>query len=938
MFLKSLELFGFKSFADKTKLDFSDGITSLLGPNGCGKSNIVDAIKWVLGEQSTKTLRARKMEDVIFNGSDKRNQLQMAEVILVINNEERHLRMDVNEIEIKRRVYRSGESEYYLNKNRALLKNIRELFFDTGVGKTAYSILEQGKIDQILSTRPEDRRYIFEEAAGISRFKIQGREAQKKIERADENISQVETVLHEVKRTYDSKKSQAEKCKKYNDLNKDKFNLEVDVQLSTIQSYNLLKDSKAERLKTLDDDIQTQRVKLSGLDDTISQMQDELKSKTTKRISIQTELKRLETEHKGKSEFIDLLNRYYQEALLSQQNSYQKAKSLEDKLNNSDDEIKEIYLKIDKYQDEAVDVENDINKLTSSYNSANNLIIKQTKEIEELEKKINETEDQYELLSTELNDITEAIVVQLDAKLRDSGYSVEKRNLIREKIDNKLNYIISSLEQQKEMLVKISNLERESIINQVNKNKETTIYNLLDLQTLLNNYELSIPSFIDDFIKEDGVVSKKQKLDKQILENRKKVNNYRNQINYFREDNLKLNSQCLDYINNINDLKITLEQVNGNINEKRVQINAIKRNADELKLEYNDRIIEAKSAAEKAESHQTSIRVTEAEMDSIVERGITLSAEEEELATLIETKTEEITMKQNQKNLSFENVNKLRREKDQSELQIQNIEDLVKQIHESFFETYSRNLAEFEERLEQVELEEPKILRNKLEEIKKDINKLGNINQMAQDEFDDAKQQYEFFTTQLNDLYKAKKDLENIVSKIEYESEERFIKTYKQISENFQSMFRRLFGGGRAEIKLSDPENVLESGIDILAQPPGKKLTNLSLLSGGERSMTAVGLLFATYQVKPSPFCILDEIDAALDDRNIGFFLAVLEEFSKDSQFIIITHNKHTVTGSRTLLGVTQIEAGVSTTVSYKIGVEKGSPVILNEDDSEVSV
>jgi chromosome segregation protein len=209
---------------------------------------------------------------------------------------------------------------------------------------------------------------------------------------------------------------------------------------------------------------------------------------------------------------------------------------------------------------------------------------------------------------------------------------------------------------------------------------------------------------------------------------------------------------------------------------------------------------------------------------------------------------------------------------------------------------------------------------------------------MAQDEFEEAKQQYDFLTSQIDDLMKAKADLENIVLRITTESEERFLKTYKQISDNFQSMFRRLFGGGRAELKLSDSENILESGIEILAQPPGKKLTNLSLLSGGERSMTAVGLLFATYQVKPSPFCILDEIDAALDDRNIGFFLSVLEEFSQDSQFIIITHNKHTVTGSKTLLGVTQIEAGVSTTVSYKIGVEKGAAVILNLDDEEVDV
>ncbi len=211
MFLKSLELYGFKSFPDKVSLEFADGITSLLGPNGCGKSNIVDAIKWVLGEQSTKTLRAGKMEDVIFNGTDNRKPLQVAEVSLVISNEEHHLPLDDPEVEIKRRIFRTGESEYYLNKNRVLLKNIRELFFDTGVGKSAYSILEQGKIDQILSSKPEDRRFIFEEAAGISRFKVQSQEAERKLVRTDENILQVETILKEVKRTYETKKNQDSK-------------------------------------------------------------------------------------------------------------------------------------------------------------------------------------------------------------------------------------------------------------------------------------------------------------------------------------------------------------------------------------------------------------------------------------------------------------------------------------------------------------------------------------------------------------------------------------------------------------------------------------------------------------------------------------------------------------------------------------------------------
>lgn len=937
MFLKSLELTGFKSFADKTKIDFSHGITSLLGPNGCGKSNIVDAIKWVLGEQSTKTLRAGKMEDVIFNGTDKRNPLQMAEVILTINNEEKHLNIDLTEIEIKRRVYRSGESEYYLNKSRVLLKNIKELFFDTGVGKTAYSILEQGKIDQILSTRPEDRRYIFEEAAGISRFKQQSREAERKIERTDENIVQVDTILREVKRTYDSKKSQAARCFKYNELNKEKFNLEVEVQLSTVKSYLLLKEDKQNRLSSLDEEIKNKSVALSSLDNVISEMQEDLRDKTSKRVSIQTELKRLEEEHKGKTEFIELLNRYYKEALLSQQSSFDKAKALEDKLLLNEEDIKDKYKRIEKLKEEAKEIEIDVSKIQQAFESAKLLIVKQSGEIEELEIKIEESEESYNILNSQLNDITEAIVVELDSKLSSSGYSYENRKALRDKIGEKLNHIIITLENQSKFISQLSTLEGDSLSKKISQDKQTNINNLLSLKKMIQQYDLVIPSFIDDFISEDGIVSKKHKLDKQILSNRENVNIFRNQVSYLRKDNEKLNDQCSDYRDSISDFKIMLEQINGSVGEHTVAISTIKKSNDELKLEYNDRLIEAKSAAEKAKSHQENIRSTEEEMNNIAQKGISLSEKLEELIELIEEKSNQIMMNQNQKSASFDAVNQLRREKDQSELQIQSIGEMTTQIYNNFFETYSRNLSEYEDKLE-VELEDPKILRNKLEEVKKEISRLGYINQMAGDEFEEAKQQYDFLTSQINDLMKAKTDLEDVVSRITEESEERFIGTYKEISNNFQLMFRRLFGGGRAELKLSDPDNILESGIEILAQPPGKKLTNLSLLSGGERSMTAVAILFATYQVKPSPFCVLDEIDAALDDRNIGFFLSVLEEFAKDSQFIIVTHNKHTVTGSNTLLGVTQLEAGVSTTVSYKIGEEEGAQVILTEEDEKVEL
>ncbi|MFA7371468.1 MAG: AAA family ATPase, partial [Sphaerochaetaceae bacterium] len=234
MFLKSLELYGFKSFADKTRLEFGEGITSLLGPNGCGKSNVVDAIKWVLGEQSTKTLRAGKMEDVIFNGTENRQALNVAEVSLVIGNEGRLLPIDHSEVEIRRRLFRSGESEFYINRNLVRLRDVRELFWDTGIGKSAYSILEQGKIDQILSTRPEDRRYIFEEAAGITRYKQRSLEAGRKLERTEENIEQVETLLGEIKRQYDLRKSQASKLVRYRELEKELTEIEVLLQLSTI--------------------------------------------------------------------------------------------------------------------------------------------------------------------------------------------------------------------------------------------------------------------------------------------------------------------------------------------------------------------------------------------------------------------------------------------------------------------------------------------------------------------------------------------------------------------------------------------------------------------------------------------------------------------------------------------------------------------------------
>ena len=283
MFLKSIELFGFKSFADRSKIDFVDGITALLGPNGCGKSNVVDAIKWVLGEQSTRSLRAEKMEDVIFNGTDSRKPLNIAEVTLVLSNDSGMLNLDVPEISIKRRLYRSGESEYYVNNTPVKLKELRELFFDTGVGKSAYSIMEQGKIDQVISNKPEERRFIFEEAAGITRYRVRSADAERKLEKTEENMRQVESIISEVKKSYESLKIQSAKTEKYRNLREEVFSYELDIQLLRLKSFLDNKDRAEEEIKAV-------LLKKSAAEEEITAITDFLRENTGLVNSMETEL------------------------------------------------------------------------------------------------------------------------------------------------------------------------------------------------------------------------------------------------------------------------------------------------------------------------------------------------------------------------------------------------------------------------------------------------------------------------------------------------------------------------------------------------------------------------------------------------------------------------------------------------------------------------
>ena len=929
MFLKCLDIVGFKSFADKTHIDFADGITSLLGPNGCGKSNIVDSIKWVLGEQSTKTLRAGKMEDVIFNGTDKRKPLLYAEVALTIDNSERHLPTDLTEVEIKRRVFRSGESEYYINKNRCLLKNIRELFFDTGVGKSAYSILEQGKIDQILSQRPEDRRYIFEEAAGISRFKMECNEASKKIERTDENINQAESLMKVEKRSYESLKTQAEKARSYNELVKRQLAIDVDIHYSKLKTYFALKDMRSERNKSLAVQVENLKASLESFRVNIEEEQARMQSESQKSHSLQYAINRNEEAVNSRNDKIAFLENTYRDYLNAKKEAENRAESIKSSLDRDKSELLRMEAELDEKHQLFEESERQLKR-------ANLMLSDDLKLIEDFREKINreealifENESQIENLSAKLKEVVDSLATELD-KMMGEEFSFSRRNRAEKAFNDRLEMMIRELKERAELQKSVSTFSDKML------SFDDILSSLNELKNDFLLYKKTIPPFIDSFLSPDGLLTHKREISEKEIALRGANNKSRDKISEYKNQIASLEVEVDNLRDTIKNMEIQLASVKAGMDSFKAVKDNLERSIDEKEISFADSQSAITIAESRIATTANQLRVADSEKAELLSQIVSLKKELKELQDEINERYSALSNKEKEKNDTIDKINYLNNEIEKNELWINNTQDLIQNLSASFYNTYSRNLKEFEDRMS-LELGEQVLLENELVEVKKQLQALGpNINHMAVDEFEGAKERYEFLQKQLDDMYKSKHDLETVLEEIETRSKEMFLTTYKQISENFQIMFRRLFGGGRAEITLQDPENVLTSGIDIFAQPPGKKLISLTLLSGGERSMTAVALLFATYMVKPSPFCILDEIDAALDDKNIGFFLSVLDDFAKDSQFIIITHNKHTVMGSASLLGVTQMEAGVSTTVSYKLARIKGEAVILNENDNQV--
>ncbi len=933
MFLKSLELNGFKSFADKTHIDFTDGITSLLGPNGCGKSNIVDSIKWVLGEQSTKTLRASRMDDVIFSGTETRKPSSMAEVTLTIDNENRNLPTDVPEIVIKRRLFRSGDGEYYLNGQRCLLKNIKELFMDTGVGKSAYSILEQGKIDQILSNKPEDRRYIFEEAAGISRFKVKCNEAQNRIQKAEENINQLTTVLNEVKRTYDRTKVQASKALKWQELKDKAFFLDVDIKLSRVDTFMKLKDLREKEEEDAKRTSEELHLKLGAFDDDISSSSSVVSQYQEKSKNLEISIGRADAMLSSLSETIVALKDSYKQYLEKYESSEKRCKDIEDEINRNKEDKENYESSLESLSERLEEKESQIKYAENALTNARIEIAKLNETIREAEDSNSKLDENLRSLSEELKSVIESLIKEVDANTG-TEYSAKRYDDANHQLVALLNELLSDIKSREEFL--------NSLPSGVEYSKDIALKDYLKIEEkirkvslLFSQFKDSIPPVINTILSPEGLVSKKRGIVERednarelILNNRKTIDGARVQIESRESDILSLQTTISSLKELIGSLRASIENNKETI--KRLSDTILKRELD-LQDERDGSEIAKKRLYEVAERiNSKNEEKTKAE-NSIV----SLKKELEETNKELGEQYKSLNDKRQEKEALLARINEEEKKAVAASMYIESINNEIQTVFTTFFETYARNLNEFEDRLTP-DLKDETTLKAEFDSVNQEIKSLGNINHAAKDEFDQAEDQYKFYSKQLDDYNKAKVDMESVLNEILDKSKEMFLASYKEISDNFQAMFKRLFGGGRAELSLTEPDEVLTSGIEILAQPPGKSMSTLSLLSGGERSMTAVALLFATYQVKPSPFCILDEIDAALDDRNIGYFLDVLQDFAQTSQFIIITHNTHTVTGGNAMLGVSQMEAGVSTAVSYRIASIEGQPRILNDEGNEV--
>jgi chromosome segregation protein len=916
LFLKSVEIHGFKSFAEKTTLQFKPGVTAIVGPNGCGKSNIIDAIRWVLGESSARSLRGEVMDDVIFSGSEDRKPLGMAEVGITIANEDGLLPVEYSEVNIKRRLYRSGESEFLINKNNVRQKDIHDLFADTGIGKKSYSVMEQGNIDVILSNRPEERITVFEEAAGITRYKTRIKQSYKKLATTRENLVRLDLIIHEVEKEYKSLEKQAQKAILYKKVKKDEINYET---LYNYERINKLKGQIDKNISMLSD-LKTKR---------------DVCTKETTELN-ETIKKNIDNVRDIENEIGDIKNEVYRkEAEIEAANS--KISHIKDRIFEIQNEIDKKILNIEKIKKNKQDLGLKLDRLTKDYKGVEELISEQkdkldnylkeadyinknidrsTSKLTENSKKIEVTEATLMGLREDLRNVINRLLKEIDAiKAGFEGNEKRKNELVAD-ISDDIQKIDSGL---KHCMTRIDDLvytADESDLRGYTENLSDQVISIRErLQSLKSNVQMVI-DIQDDLSKvifgKESSHTRKEQIERSIEKHLNIIEALKTEIIELNEGLKKGREKKEEFEKLINNLRLDMTRNREKFNYYEETITRLKKDLEKSEESQQDVEFEIKSQRERIEQFETEIKKLETGSRKLENNKTALAEKMKGHNSLIKKIINSMRKSETALNRKRNQLESIMKSIEKLELNNAELKSKVDTIIENFRERYSITLELFKPEKE-IDI---KIINEERERIKRELSSIGQVNLIAIEEFKEVKKRYEYLTEQKRDLEKAKEDINVIVSKTIDTSKEMFMETFEKIKSNFNGLFRRLFNGGRTDLFLTDDSNIFESGVDIYACPPGKTLKRKSLLSGGEKSLTAISLLFAVFMVKASPFCMLDEVDHDLDEENIVRFLRLLKEFTDTTQFLIITHNRRTIEFADILYGVTSEEAGISKVVS----------------------
>ena len=974
MYLKSIRAQGFKSFADKLDLEINPGITGIVGPNGSGKSNIVDAVRWVLGEQSVKSLRGQNnMTDCIFSGSESRDAQKRAMVALVFDNSDHYLHSDFKEVEIKRIVYSTGENEYFINNARVRLKDVTDLFIDSGAGTNAFNIISQGNVTDIVNSKSSDRRVIFESAAGVLKYKKRKEESLKKLEKTEENLMRIKLVIDELATTVEPLKEQSIVAQKYLNIKGELESIDIALIAKDITDLNLEYTKITEEIKNLkeklltlkdsseDSKLETLKFRSLELEENLNKKKEEL-LKVTENLSDLNGEKKLTIERQKYEANNDVLD-----------NNLIKLKEKELELNKSitlcEREVLDIENSINSERSKGEDVKNNLLVLKVKKSTASNTLMDTSKAKFLLENKIQILENN--ILSAEsapvsvrnilnnprlhgihntigkLIDIPEKYLVATDIALGassnflvvdDENAALNAIDFLKERKLGRATFfplnVIKGKYVNNEVIDNIKNINgyigilsdlidfdpkyRNIVENQLGQVVVVDNERTLNIIGKLINYKYKVVSLDGEILHVGGSITGGTSKKNTML-------NEKNELNKLKSELQKMDIKIKDLTDEVNDITNNMEEL-----EERENV------LNKYVILLNDELFNKKTNLSRLnEEHKNVLSELEGINDmksnklddhlmELMEKINNLSKTRE----LIEKDIKLITKEKNDLNDEINILDKKLRDSSSS-YNIVNNELKSKEVASGKLEVKLDNLLgdlnnnynlTYEAASSSYTLEmDADIARDHVSNLKRELNKLGNVNLGSIEEYERISKRYEFLTSQKFDLESASMELKGIIKEMDDIMVEKFAKSFESIKKEFSKIFKMMFKGGRGELALSDPDDLLNTGIDIIAIPPGKKINSPVALSGGEKALTAICLLFAMLEVKPSPFVILDEAEAALDEVNVDMFGKYLSEEKTRSQFIVITHKKRMMEYADSLYGITMQESGVSKIVSAKL-------------------